>query len=131
MIVHSLLLVYVNIIVLIARILTMDCPQTLDSLEIDNHDRCDYIDPELNNNILVKNDNDLNIMQFNIRDLISKQSKLCDEIKGSHSNKLVHVFILNETWVTKSNEHLIHIPNYKYIGKHRTHKKGGGWLLGV
>ena len=36
------------------------------------------------------------------------------------------MFILNETWITKSNEHLVNIPNYNYVGKHRTYKKGGG-----
>ena len=129
MIVYSLLFVYVNFFVLDTRILTMDCPQKLDSLDIDNHDRCDYIDPDLSENILIKNDKDLNIMQLNIRGLISKQSKLCDAIKGSNIDNLVHVFILNETWITKSNEHLIQILNYNYIGKHRTHKKGGGCLM--
>ena len=36
------------------------------------------------------------------------------------------MFILNETWVTKANEHMIDIPHYKFISKYRTNKKGGG-----
>ena len=65
-------------------------------------------------------------MQLNIRGLIGKQGKLCKEIKGKNNSNKVHVFILNETWVTKANEHMIDIPHYKFISKHRTNKKGGG-----
>ena len=65
-------------------------------------------------------------MQLNIRGLIGKQGKLCKEIKGKNNSNRVHVFILNETWVTKANEHMIDIPHYKFISKHRTNKKGGG-----
>ena len=65
-------------------------------------------------------------MQLNIRGLIGKQGKLCKEIKGKNNSNKMHVFILNETWVTKANEHMIDIPHYKCISKHRTNKKGGG-----
>ena len=74
MLVFLLLFVFVNIFVLETGILTMDCPQTLGSLDIDNWDKCDYINPDLSNNMLTKNDSDLNIVQFNIRGLISKQA---------------------------------------------------------
>ena len=39
--------------------------------------------------------------------------------------------MLNETWVTNKNEHMVMIPNYKFVGKHRTTKKGGGVGLAV
>ena len=122
----------VNFVVLTTWTLTMDHLQKLnglDPMEIgndDSYDRCDYLDPDSNADILLNNDSDLNIVQLNIRGLISKQGKLCNEIKGNNNSYMVHVFILNETWVTKANEHMIHIPNYKFICKHRTNKKGGG-----
>ena len=132
MCVSFMLFCCVNFVVLTTWTLTMDRLQKLngmDPMEIGNeynYDRCDYLDPNSNADILSNNDSDLNIVQLNIRGLISKQSKLCNEIKGNNNSHMVHVFILNETWVTKSNEHMIHIPNYKFIGKHRTNKKGGG-----
>ena len=121
-----------NFVVLTTWTLTMERLEELnglDPLEIGNDDsynRCDYLDPDSNADILLNNDSDLNIVQLNIRGLIGKQGKLCKEIKGKNNSNMVHVFILNETWVTKANEHMIHIPHYKFIAKYRTNKKGGG-----
>ena len=101
----------------------------LDPLELGSHsghDQCDYLDPDLNVDILEDTDNDLNIVQLNIRGLIGKQGGLCKEIKGQDNVHKVHVYILNETWVTKANEHMIDIPHYQFISKHRPNKKGGG-----
>ena len=119
-------------LVLTTWTLTMDRLEDLtglDPLEIgtyDGYDRCDYLDPDSNVDILQDTDNDLNIVQLNIRGLIGKQGKLCKEIKGKDNSNKVHVFILNETWVTKANEHMIDISHFKFIAKHRTNKKGGG-----
>ena len=90
------------------------------------HDQCDYLDPNSNVDILEDIDSDLNIVQLNIRGLIGKQGRLCKEIKGQNNRHKVHVYILNETWVTKANEHMIDIPHYQFISKHRPNKKGGG-----
>ena len=86
----------------------------LDPLELgsyNGYDQCDYLDPDSNVDILQDTDSDLNIVQLNIRGLIGKQGKLCKEIKGQNNSNKVHVFILNETWVTKANEHMIDIPH--------------------
>ena len=131
--VHILLLLcYLNPVVLTTWTLTMDRLKDLtglDPLESGSHsgyDKCDYLDPDLNADILEDIDSDLNIVQLNIRGLIGKQGRLCKEIKGQNSRNKVHVYILNETWVTKANEHMIDIPHYQFISKHRPHKKGGG-----
>ena len=101
----------------------------LDPLELGSHsgyDQCHYLDPDSNVDILEDIDSDLNIVQLNIRGLIGKQGRLCKEIKGQNNRNKVHVYILNETWVTKANEHMIDIPHYQFISKHRPNKKGGG-----
>ena len=67
------------------------------NMDTDNYDRCDYLDPDSNVDILQNNEGDLNIVQLNIRGLISKQNKLYKEIKGNSNNHMVHVFIINET----------------------------------
>ena len=98
-------------------------------MELGSHsgyDQCDYLDPDSNVDILEDIDSDLNIVQLNIRGLIGKQGRLCKEIKGQNNRNKVHVYILNGTWVTKANEHMIDIPHYQFISKHRPNKKGGG-----
>ena len=95
---------------------------TMDTMD-DHQDSCEYLDPSSMEDMI--SNHDLNVVQLNIRGLISKQNRL---IKETHSKKPkgeVHVYILNETWVTKANEHMVQIPNYRFIGKHRTNKKGG------
>ena len=63
-----------------------DLPQrlnVLDTMDItcdDYYDGCDYLDPSSNEGILFSNNHDLNIVQLNIRGLISKQNKLGKEI---------------------------------------------------
>ena len=70
----------VNFVVLTTWTLTMDHLQKLnglDPMEIgndDSYDRCDYLDPDSNADILLNNDSDLNIVQFNIRGLISNKA---------------------------------------------------------
>ena len=127
-----ILLCYILFVVLTTWTMTSDLSQKLNGLgsidfgNDDNYDRCDYLHPSSNADILLSNGCDLNIVQLNIRGLISKQSRLCKETSGTNSRYKVHVFILNKTWVTKSNEHMVNIPNYTFIGKHRPNKRGGG-----
>ena len=96
---------------------------TMDSMD-DHMDNCDYLDLDLMEDVITSND--LNLVQLNIRGLISKQDRLIKETQNEKSNGNVHVYMLNETWVTQNNEHMVMIPNYKFVGKHRTKKKGGG-----
>ena len=64
-------------------------------------DMCDYHDLTKDDNIMSKSERDLNIVQLNIRGLVSKQNALMTETIGEKSNREVHIYILNETWVTK------------------------------
>ena len=107
-----LLFCYLNFAVVTTRTLTKDRLKDLtrlDPLELGSHsghDQCDYLDPDSNIEILEDIDSDLNIVQLNIRGLLGKQGRLCKEIKGQDNRHKVHVYILNETWVTKANEHM-------------------------
>ena len=103
----------------------------MDNTDDDYQDSCDYIDPSSSEDIMSSNKCDLNIVQLNIRRLISKQKRLIRETIGEKSKGEVRVFVLNETWVTRANEHVVRIPNYNFIGKHRANKKGGGVGLAV
>ena len=41
-------------------------------------------------------------------------------------NHLIHIATINETWLSKDNEHLLNIPDYNVVKKNRIGKKGGG-----
>ena len=69
---------------------------------------------------------DLNIIQLNIRGLIGKQQTLIQETTPKNSIKKVDIYILCEIWLNEHNNGMINVPNYSYIGKHRKNKKGGG-----
>ena len=97
--------------------------------QCDYTDSCDYIDLDKTHDEITAND--LNLIQWNIRGLINKQNTLIKETHQEKSSGVVHVYMLNETWVTNNNEHLVRIPNYNFVGKHRTSKKGGGVGLAV
>ena len=84
---------------------------------------CDYC---LSTDLPELNEVDLNIMHYNIRGLLSKQSSLADLlIKMGGSNK-VSVVSLNETWLRKETISKVNVPGYKFVGKCRDGKKGGG-----
>ena len=95
----------------------------------DYMDSCDIIDLDKTHDEITAND--LNLIQWNIRGLISKQNTLIRETHQEWSSGVVHVYMLNETWVSNTNEHMVKIPNYKFVGKHRTAKKVGGVGLAV
>ena len=97
--------------------------------QCDYTDSCDYIDLDKTHDEITAND--LNLIQWNIRGLINKQNTLIKETHQEKSSGVVHVYMLNETWVTNNNEHLVKIPNYNFVGNHRTSKKGGGVGLAV
>ena len=97
---------------------------------IDNYkDSCDYLDLDKTEDVITSGD--LNLIQLNIRGLISKQNMLTKETHSEKSSGVVHVYMLNETWITNKNEHMVMIPNYKFVSKHRTNKKGGGVGLAI
>ena len=62
-------------------------------------------------------------MQINVRGVLNKQGQLNDLLNKYCSNFEIHIVVLVETWLTKSNKHMLEIPNYTYRGKKRLNKK--------
>ena len=66
----------------------MDCLEDLTGLNPlkigshDGYDRCDYLDPDSNVDILQDTDSDLNIVQLNIRGLIGNNSNCAKKLKA-------------------------------------------------
>ena len=107
--------------------LNMD--QTLKVLDITDEDfidNCDYLDKDTDLHYTLGSKDDLNIAQINIRGLIGKQCSIIKETTIENSNKTIDLYILCETWLTEHNNNMVNIPSYTYVGKHRSHKKGGG-----
>ena len=71
-------------------------------------------------------DDDLNIVQLNVRGLFGKQQTLIQETASKNPNKKIDIYTLCETWLNEHNNSRINVPNYSYIGKHRRNNKGGG-----
>ena len=93
--------------------------------ETELFDECDYLDLTDTNSLDIK-ECDLNVIHLNIRGIISKQSKLTSMLQTCIGNHLIHIATINETWLSKDNEHLLNIPDYNVIKKNRIGKKGGG-----
>ena len=88
-------------------------------------DICDYIEYD-NLSKIKSTPSDLTIIFLNIRGMLSKQFRLSTFLKHCLGNKKVDVIILAETWLTKLNCDQIKIPGYKFTGKHRPNRNGGG-----
>ena len=93
---------------------------TFSDIDGDIEDDCDYV-------YQVKNiDNeDLTIIQINIRGMLSKRSLLLNLIETSVENSTPDIVVISETWLTP-NSPMISIPGYNFVHKCREHKKGGG-----
>ena len=88
-------------------------------------DCCDYIELNDCQNIPI-NQNDLCVIQMNIRELISKQADVYLTLKSITHMSKVDIDILVETWLTAESESRINIPGYVFVGTPCHHKKGGG-----
>ena len=88
----------------------------------DIYDNCDYIDwddiPNLNN----ESKNKLKVLQLNIRGIRNKYIDLIDLLNRLDEPEII---ILCETWL-KPNDPDLKILDYKFIGRHRSNRKGGG-----
>ena len=94
-------------------------------------DKCDYCEPKELYNLNPKNNN-LTILQLNIRSLLSKQSDLNILLNRLHSNKsLPKLLLLSETHLTDSKLRHVNLPNYKLICHNRTGKYGGGVAIAI
>ena len=68
----------------------------------------------------------LNIIQLNIRGLLSKQSQLNELINRLEKSLDLHALVLCETWLTPETKNLLKVNGYSYTGTERIGKKGGG-----
>ena len=95
---------------------------TVTDLGFNWEDNCDYL-PFDSIETLPTSNNDLRIIQLNIRGLKGKLDEL-----GNLLGKLKYpdVVILNETWLKDCDKNRIRINNYVYKGRPRVNKKGGG-----
>ena len=86
----------------------------------DIYDNCDYIDwddiPNLNN----ETKNKLKVLQLNIRGIRNKYIDLIDLLNRLDEPDII---ILCETWL-KPNDPDPKILDYKFIGRHRSNRKG-------
>ena len=95
----------------------LDCKYTYDT-----NDNCDYV--ELDSELLT-NDDDLVILNLNIRWLYSKLGNLAYLIDHILKDKTPDIITLSETWMTNHTPRFI-IPGYKLYHSNRSGKRGGG-----
>ena len=102
------------------------CEKLISRDQFDFVDRWDYqdIDDIRTNSLTQRN---LNILQLNIRGLLTKQGQLntiINNLETKISN--LHRILLCETWLTEGTKKLIKFNNYHYIGREHENRKGGG-----
>ena len=85
-------------------------------------DNCDYYNTD---DKIQKTPLDISILQLNVRGLASKKDELEQLLQKIEQSSMPEVIILCETWLTPSSPR-VNITGYEFVGKHRTHKKGGG-----
>ena len=83
---------------------------------------CDYLD--IDDKIDVSN-NDLFILQLNIRGMYSKLNRLKSLIEERTEGKYADIILLCEAWHSK-NSPTPEIEGYNSVHKYHEHKKGGG-----
>ena len=98
--------------------------ETLDN-DTELFDKCEYLDLTDSQTLDIK-DCDLNLLHLNVWGLISKQSKLVKLLQSCIGEHTIHVVTINETWLTKDNEHFLNIPDYHAVKRNRVGKRGGG-----
>ena len=86
-------------------------------------DNCDYVDPvSLTDNV---SSEDLLIIQWNLRGLRGKLDDIGDLLNNTLEQK-VGIVIICETWLNNKSPQLPPIKGYKFMGKPRIDRKGGG-----
>ena len=65
---------------------------------------------------------DLSVIHLNVRGLLNKQDRIKDLLINCPSD----IIMFCETWLTNTSEQLIKLENYKYYGRSRMDKIGGG-----
>ena len=88
-----------------------------------NWDTCDYIVPaQLPTNV---NSHDLLILQWNTRGLRGKYDAVTNLLNHVLEQKAA-IIMVNETWLNNKSPQLPPIDGYKFVGKPRLDRKGGG-----
>ena len=90
---------------------------------MDDWDTCDYINPT--QLPISKNEHDLLIIQWNTRGLRSKYETITEFLNNKLEQK-ADVILINATWLNNKSPPLPPLPGYKFVGKPRTDRKGGG-----
>ena len=88
-----------------------------------NWDCCDYVDPSSLSDIVGAQD--LVILQWNTRGLRGKLDDIEDFLNNILEQK-VGIVLICETWLNNKSPPLLSIKVYKFIGKPRIDRKGGG-----
>ena len=90
------------------------------------NDKCDYHEIEKIHNLNSK-DNNLIVLQLNIRSLLGKQNDLNMLLnKLCYKKSLPKIVLLSETHLNASKLRHVNVPNYKILSHHRFDKNGGG-----
>ena len=99
----------------------------LDSLDFVDQDNntCDYF-TTVSDDIWSSSISDFISVQLNIRGLINKQAALINLINRIAGKEKVDLIMLQETWITQSNSHLVNIPEYCHYYQVLSGNKGGG-----
>ena len=93
-------------------------------LNTDLSDNCDYIDEDEFGDIDITK-NDISVIQWNIRGLLSSEVEVAKLLNYSNRRK-IDIILLAETWLTKTSEKKAKLDGYEYFGQTRKNKKGGG-----
>ena len=89
----------------------------------DFDDNCDYVEDVAH---IVDIDEKLTVIQLNIRGILSKEGSLTELLLNTGKRCAIDICLVNETWLTNDNHHLLNIKGYCYEGTNRAGKKGGG-----
>ena len=94
-------------------------------------DKCDYYEIK-DLHALNPNNNNIIILQLNIRSLLNKQPELNLLLNKLHQNKcLPKILLLSETYLTDSKLRHVNLPNYTLIYQNHLKRPGGGVAIAI
>ena len=103
--------------------------RSLDLPELDStlwNDKCDYMELEKCYN-LNPNEYNLIVLQLNICNILAHELELKQLLRSLEKCKSkIDIVLLCKTFLLANTTHLVNIPGYTHICKHRTIKKVGG-----
>ena len=97
-----------------------NCYDKYKNVALDEFDNCDYV-----TEITDANNNDLVVIQLNIRGLSSKRNQLLDLINNAIQDKDLDLILLSETWLSPYSPN-VQVPGYDFYHLDRQNRKGGG-----